>query len=485
MSRTISTTAILTTTVQSSTLQNLARRMQTARRMQSARAPSTGLRTWLPGRSLVVLLIAFAVAACEGEPQREAGADSEVDAASAQRADSDTMQANVRVGAGVLADNGFDAIGERRVGLVVNHTARVDTAHLIDVLHRAPNIEITALFGPEHGIRGDADAGEVVADGRDAATGAPIHSLYGNTRKPTPEMLADVDALIYDIQDVGSRFYTYISTLGLAMQAAAEQNIPFYVLDRPNPLGGEYVSGFVLEEEFESFVGRYPIPVAYGLTAGELAQLIRGEGLMDGLEDLELNVIRMNGWQRDMLWPETGLPFIPPSPNIPDFETALVYAGDVFFEAASASEGRGTRTPFLVLGAPWADGQELADSLNSYELAGVRFEAAQFTPESIEGMSSQPKLEGEKLQGIRYIITDADAFRPVETGIHVLHAFYRHAERENVDNFISRPDGLARLAGTESLLDMLRDGASATEIIGSWEDDVAQFRQRRAPYLLY
>jgi uncharacterized protein YbbC (DUF1343 family) len=206
---------------------------------------------------------------------------------------------------------------------------------------------------------------------------------------------------------------------------------------------------------------------------------------MDGLEDLELNVIRMEGWQRDMLWPETGLPFIPPSPNIPDFETALVYAGDVFFESASASEGRGTRTPFLVLGAPWADGQELADSLNTYGLPGVRFEPSQFTPESIEGMSSEPKLEGEELQGIRYIVNDPEAFRPVETGIHVLHAFYRHAERENVEDFISRPEGLARLAGTESLLEMLRDGASAAEIIGSWEADVAQFRQRRAPYLLY
>jgi uncharacterized protein YbbC (DUF1343 family) len=459
--------------------------LNVGRRMQSPRGGLSGPHASLHGRHIFVLFIAFSVAACEGEPRREAGVVSEVDAASAQNTASDTMQANVRVGAGVLADNGFDAIGGRRVGLVVNHTARVDTAHLIDVLHRAPGIEITALFGPEHGIRGDADAGEVVADGRDAATGAPIHSLYGSTRKPTPEMLADVDALLYDIQDVGSRFYTYISTLGLAMQAAAEQDIPFYVLDRPNPLGGNYVSGFVLEEEYESFVGRYPIPVAYGLTAGELAQLIQGEGLMDGLEDLELNVIRMEGWQRDMLWPETGLPFIPPSPNIPDFETALVYAGDVFFEAASASEGRGTRTPFLVLGAPWADGQELADSLNAYGLPGVRFEPSQFTPESIEGMSSEPKLEGEELQGIRYIVNDPEAFRPVETGIHVLHAFYRHAERENVEDFISRPEGLARLAGTESLLEMLRDGASAAEIIRSWEDDVAQFRQRRAPYLLY
>ena len=433
---------------------------------------------------ILALVISFVVASCDAESARNGDDATEVEA-STRPAAYDTMTAEVRVGAGVLADNNFEAIRERRIGLVVNHTARVDTSHLIDLLHSEPDFEITALFGPEHGIRGDADAGETVAHGRDVATGAPIHSLYGSTRKPTPEMLTDVDALVYDIQDVGSRFYTYISTLGLVMQAAAEESIPLYVLDRPNPLGGEYISGFVLEEAHESFVGSYPIPVAYGLTVGELARQIQGEGLMDGLEDLELNIIEMDGWQRDMLWSETGLPFIPPSPNIPDFETALVYAGTVFFEAASASEGRGTLTPFTVLGAPWADGGALSDTLNAYGLPGVRFESDEFTPESIEGMSSHPKLEGEALNGIRIIVTDAAVFQPVETGVHVLHAFYRQAAENDVGDFISRPDGLARLAGTDRLLEMLDEGASAADIINSWEEDVARYRQRIAPYLLY
>lgn len=460
-----------------------------------ARSPRSHGRRYLRRRHLpiLVLLCLFVTVGCDGdgEPQSTAGPAAGSDAAAAQdltsrqNAGADTAEAAVRVGAGVLAEGDFDAIDERRIGLIVNHTARVDTTHLIDLVHRAPELEVTALFGPEHGIRGDADAGEKVADGRDVATGAPIHSLYGDTRKPTPEMLEDVDALVYDIQDVGSRFYTYISTLGLAMQAAAEQDIPFYVLDRPNPLGGDYVSGFILEEGYESFVGAYPIPVAYGLTVGELAQLIQGEAMLDGLEELDLNVIRMEGWTRDMLWPETGLPFIPPSPNIPDFETALVYAGTVFFEAASASEGRGTRTPFTLLGAPWADGAALADSLNARELPGVRFEAAEFTPESIEGMSSHPKLEGQDLEGIRYHITDADAFQSVEAGIHVFETFYRQAEELGIDDFIGRPEGLARLAGTERLENLLNNGASAEEIIASWNDDVDRFRERRTPYLLY
>lgn len=428
---------------------------------------------------IIVLVATLLASACESETRRE-------DVGEALRiAAPDTIESIVRVGARVLADTGFAAIREQRVGLIVNHTARVDTAHLIDLFHRAPGKEVTALFGPEHGIRGDADAGEKIGDGRDAATGAPIFSLYGANRKPTAAMLADVDALVYDIQDVGSRFYTYISTLGLAMQAAAEHDVPFYVLDRPNPLGGEYVSGFVLEEGFESFVGQYPIPVAYGLTIGELARLIQGEALLDGLEGLELTVISMEGWERDVLWPETGLPWNPPSPNIPDFETALVYAGDVFFEATSASEGRGTRSPFILLGAPWADGQALADSLNARSLPGVRFAPTEFTPRSIEGMSSHPKLEGRELQGIRYEITDPAAFQPVETGIYVFHAFYEQAADKGVDDFVSRPDGLARLAGTERLHEMLKNNASPRSIIDSWEEDVRRFRDVRRPYLLY
>ncbi len=392
--------------------------------------------------------------------------------------------APVKTGAAALAERGFDLLDGKRVGLVANHTARVDTAHLIDLVFAAPNVELAAIFGPEHGLRGTADAGEKVADGRDERTGLPVYSLYGETRKPTADMLRDAEALVFDIQDIGARFYTYISTMGLAMQAAAEQGIPFVVLDRPNPLGGNYVSGFMLEPEHTSFVGQYPIPMVHGMTVGELARMIRNESMMEGLDDLDLHVVEMEGWRRDMLWPDTGLPWIPPSPNIPDFETALVYPGAVFFEATAASEGRGTRQPFVQVGAPWLNGQAAADSLNARNLPGVRFEAVSFAPTSISGMASRPKLEGQVLEGIRHIPTDAQAFQPVETGIHVLDAFWRQA-RTMQEELVNRPAGLARLAGTQRLLDLLQQDASPEAIAASWERETAAFREARAASLIY
>ena len=380
-----------------------------------------------------------------------------------------------------------------RVGVITNHTARVapspargadSTAHLIDVLGRAPGIEVSALFGPEHGLRGTASAGQSVTDGTDEATGAPVFSLYGEDRKPTPEQLDDLDALVYDIQDVGARFYTYVTTMGLSMQAAAEAGLPFYVFDRPDPLGGRYLGGFVLDEAQRSFVGKYPVPAVYGMTPGELARMIKGEAWLDGLGDLQLRVAELGGWERGTTWQDTGLPWTAPSPNIPDPATAQVYAGAVLFEATRASEGRGTDAPFKLLGAPWADGQALADTLSARDLPGVRFEAARFTPTPREG-ARDPKHAGQRLWGIRQVVTNAEAFRPVETGIHVLHAFYRQAEREGVENFIDRPGWLARLAGTERLGRMLGEGARPPAIIEAWRESVQAFRERRQPYLLY
>jgi uncharacterized protein YbbC (DUF1343 family) len=360
----------------------------------------------------------------------------------------------------------------------------VDTVHLIDLMHGAPGVTLAALFGPEHGLRGDADAGEKIDDGRDVRTGAPVYSLYGDTRKPSPEMLAGLDVLVFDIQDIGARFYTYISTMGLAMQAAAEAGIPFVVLDRPNPLGGDHVSGFVLEPEFTSFVGQFRIPVMHGLTVGELARLIQGEGLLPGLDALQLDVVPMEGWSRAMRWPDTGLPWIPTSPNIPDFETALIYPGACYFEGTSASEGRGTRSPFKLLGAPWADATALAEALNAKGLPGVQFGTSTFTPRSIEGMSSNPKLEDTELRGIRHIVTDAAALRPVETGRHVLHTFYYQAPPDERDGFLQRR-WLGRLAGTDRLFDLLTRGATPEDIIAAWQDEVAAFEAQRRPYLLY
>lgn len=391
-------------------------------------------------------------------------------------------RSNVQTGADVLAANDLERLQGKRVGLIVNQTSRTDASHLIDVVHRAPEVDLTALFAPEHGLEGRADAGATIDDSRDPKTGVRVYSLYGSSRQPPPAALDSLDVLVFDIQDIGARFYTYISTMGHAMQAAARQNVPFLVLDRPNPLGGDHVAGFVLNPAHRSFVGEYPIPIRHGMTVGELARMIRGEGWMEDMENLTLEVVRAEGWSRSDQWPATDLPWVPPSPNIPTFETALVYPGAVFFEATAASEGRGTPNPFLLVGAPWADAQALADTLNARRLPGVRFEPATFTPASRPGATA-PKLEGKQLSGIRHVVTDLSAYRSVATGVHVLHAFYHQAPSKR--SFLSRPDWLVKLAGTERLLEMLREGERPPAIIETWQSEVESFRTLREPYLLY
>lgn len=397
---------------------------------------------------------------------------------------SEVSAALVQTAADVLREEGFQALAGRRVGLIANQTTVTAAGHLGDLLAASESVELVALFGPEHGIRGSAEAGETVRDGRDVRTGVPVFSLYGATRKPTSAMLEGVDALVFDIQDVGARFYTYISTMGLAMQAAAEKGIPFIVLDRPNPLGGAYVSGFVLEERHRSFVGQFPIPIAHGLTVGELAEMIKGEGMMRGLQNLDLRVIQMRGWKRDMTWEQTGLEWITPSPNLPTPETALIFAGTGLFEALNASEGRGTTHPFQHVGAPYAEGASLASHLNARQLSGVRFEPAHFTPRSIAGMASTPRFEGTSLEGVRILVTDPATFRPVESGIHVITAFREQALRAG-EALVSRPDWLTSLAGTDRLGALLSAGATAEQIVSAWRDDVRAFEMRRRPYLLY
>ena len=395
-------------------------------------------------------------------------------------------RAEVRVesGAEVLISRQLDLLKGRRVGLITNHTATVGDRHLIDVLHATEGVRLTALFGPEHGLRGLADAGEKVADAVDPATGVPVFSLYGATREPSPQMLENVDLLVFDIQDVGARFYTYISTLGLSMQAAARKGIPFVVLDRPNPLGGERVDGYVLSPSYTSFVGQYPIPIQHGLTMGELARMVQGEGYLPGLEKLDLKIVAMNGWKRSMLWPDTGLPWIKPSPNLPTFDSAVVYPGTCLFEATSVSEGRGTDAPFQMLGAPWADGKALASSLYESRLEGVAFEAARFTPRSIPNAAANPKLKDVELQGVKITVTDARKVRPVALGVYALNAFYRQTGGFSRLSFY-RIGGMSRLAGTERLRQQLSRGVSPEKIIAGWESEVAAFRRVREKYLLY
>jgi uncharacterized protein YbbC (DUF1343 family) len=393
--------------------------------------------------------------------------------------------ARVKTGAEILLETNFGVLAGKRVGLVVNQTATVETAHLIDILHRATNLSLVAIFVPEHGARGTLEAGAAVGDERDATTGLPVFSLYGERLAPTKEALRGIDVLLYDMQDVGVRYYTFISTMGLAMQAAAEAGIAFVVLDRPNPLGGEYVSGFVAEPGNLSFVGLYQIPIAHGLTVGELSQLIKGRNLLPGLEKLDLTVVSMEGWQRWMRWPDTRLPWAKTSPNIIDFNTALVYAGVGLFEATGASDGRGTTTPFTVLGAPWTNGRELARALNARRLPGVTFTATRFTPQRIKGMASSPTLEGRKVEGIRIIVVDTQKYLPVETGIHILDAFYRQAISRGQYHFLSRVDWLDKIAGTRRLHQMLISGNTPEQIINAWKQEVAMFGLRREKYLLY
>jgi len=355
----------------------------------------------------------------------------------------------MQTGAEVLAGREFDLLQGKRVGLITNHTAYVDSVHLIDVLFRQPNIELVALFGPEHGLRGLDEAGDQITDGVDAATGVPVFSLYGQNRQPPDSVMASLDILVFDIQDVGARFYTYISTMGLAMQSAARTGIPFVVLDRPNPLGRR-VEGPVREPDFKSFVGLYPIPITHGLTVGELALQIKSNGWLDDLENLQLEVVGVEGWDHTQLWPDTGRPWIPTSPNIPDFETALVYPGTCLFEGTIWSEGRGTPTPFRLVGFPGVDGSYMAAALNDLGLPGVRFEAATFTPVSIPGKSSNPKHEGTELDGVRIVVTDIRSYEPVRTGIEVVRAAFRATPEPDQAGFF-RERGFDRLAGTSTL----------------------------------
>lgn len=396
-----------------------------------------------------------------------------------------TAAARVKTGAEVLLARGLGPLRGKRVGLITNQTGTVGGEHLVDVLARTKDTKLVAIFAPEHGFRGEAEAGKSVKDGVDPKTGVRVFSIYGATRKPTREMLRGIDILMFDIQDVGVRFYTYISTMGLSMQAAGEAGISFLVLDRPNPLGGEYVAGFDMEPAHVSFVGQFAIPMVHGLSVGELARMIKGRGLVPGVAKLDLDVVAMEGWQRAMRWPQTGLAWQKTSPNVPSYETALVYPGIGLFEAADASEGVGTTTPFLQAGAPWADGAALAKSLNAQGLPGVTFEAAQFKPRPIKGMASKPRFEGRALSGVRLKIGDHNRYLPVETGVAVLAAFDKAARDNGRKGIIKRTDWLAKLTGTRRFGVLLAKGADYRAIAKEWAPDVAAFRTARAPYLIY
>jgi uncharacterized protein YbbC (DUF1343 family) len=378
----------------------------------------------------------------------------------------------VRPGVDVLAAEPPAVLAGKRIGLITNQTGvGRDGRSTIDLLAAAPGLELVALFSPEHGIRGVAAEGEPISTERDTRTGLPIHSLYGETRKPTAEMLRGVQALVFDIQDVGARPYTYVSTMALGMQAAKEAGIPFVVLDRPNPIGGAVVEGGVLDPAFATFVGMYPVPARHGMTVGELARLFNAEFGIGA----ELTVVPVRGWRRGAWFDETGLPWVNPSPNIRSLAAATHYPGTVFLEGTNLSEGRGTDRPFEQTGAPWLRAAEVADSANALRLPGVRFEAVR-----IAVQPSAAKYPGQTLPGIRWILTDRDAYRPVESALRVIDLIRRLHPRE----FEWRVSHFDRLAGTDRLRQAIERG-TLPALLREWEDEARAFAAKRQPYLLY
>ncbi|MGQ9574755.1 MAG: exo-beta-N-acetylmuramidase NamZ domain-containing protein [Thermoguttaceae bacterium] len=371
-------------------------------------------------------------------------------------------------GIDVLQRDGFCLLRGSRVGLITNQTGvnqeGISTARL---LKEAPGVQLVALMSPEHGLRGDLDVAHV-PDSRDPETGLRVYSLYGKTRRPTAEMLKGIDTLVFDIQDIGTRFYTYISTMGLAMQAAAKQKIRFVVLDRPNPVGGIAVAGPVLDPGRESFVGFHRLPVRHGMTAGELARMFKAElGL-----DLDLVVVPLEGWRRGDWFDATGLRWINPSPNMRSLTEAILYPAIGLLETTNLSVGRGTDTPFELLGAPWLDGPRLAEELNRCGLGGVRFEPAAFTPVS-------SKFQHQRCSGVRILLTDREAFDPVRTGLTIAAGLRR------LYPGIWEAEKVGVLLGNSRAMEALLAGKDVAQIEATWQAGLEQFRQRRARFLLY
>jgi uncharacterized protein YbbC (DUF1343 family) len=374
----------------------------------------------------------------------------------------------VQLGIERLAGPERARVAGRRVGLVTNHTGVSRDLVPAHELLRAAGAIVAALFGPEHGVRGVAAAGDPVASTVDPRTGVPVHSLYGERTEPAPEMLAGLDALVYDIQDVGSRSYTYLSTLALCARAAGEARLPLIVCDRPNPITGLHPEGNLVAEGFRSFVGIAGYPMRHAMTVGELALLFRGEFGMGG----DVRVVPMQGWRRAMWWEETGHVFVPPSPNATGVDMALLYPGTCLLEGTNLSEGRGTTRPYELVGAPWLDAEALATALAGSP--GVRARPAGFRPMA-------GKYAGEECAGVFLHVVDRDAVRPVGLGVRLLSA----VARLHPDRLRFRLPHFDRLAGSDGLRRDLLAGRDADGILAAWHRELAAFLPVRERYLLY
>lgn len=433
---------------------------------------------------LSAILLAVSAISC-GNSASMAGSSGpavESDVTGGYAASTPTEQCKVLPGIEVLRRDGFKALAGQRVGLITNPTG-VDNSlrSTIDILAEAPEVKLTALFAPEHGVRGDYVAGATVANETDPKTGVPVYSLHGKNRKPTAEMLRDVDVIVYDIQDIGTRSYTFISTMGLAMEAAAQNGKKFMVLDRPNPLGGNKIEGNLTEPGFRSFVSQYPIPYIYGLTPGELAGYLNGEGLLGGGLKADLTVIPMEGWNRSMTFADTGLPWVLPSPHIPDPSTALLYpATGIMGELDYVSIGVGYTLPFKLTGATWIDAQTLTDRLNGLDIPGIEFRPIHYKP-------FYAIFKGENLHGVEVYIRDAEA-APLSliqfyimqelAAMYPSHKAFATATQARLNMF-------DKVCGSAKIRQLFSKAYKVADMEAYWNKDAETFRSRSETYRLY
>lgn len=378
-------------------------------------------------------------------------------------------------GAEVLLRDSLHLLRGKRAGLITNHTAVTrDGRSVIDLLHATPGVNLVALFGPEHGLRGDVDGGEHIGNSRDAKTGLPVYSLYGRNEKPTPAMLRGIDVLLFDIQDIGARPYTYVWTMAMAMEAAAERGIPFVVLDRPNPITAR-AEGPLMAMEMRgkgpAITGYYPVPLRHGLTVGEVARYVNREFDVGA----DLRVVPADGWRRDAWFDETGLPWINPSPNIRSLTAALSFSGLVMLETANLSVGRGTDAPFTYVGAPYLDAPELLRRVRGYALPGVEFELAEFTPRGTDWM----QFRNQKCNALRLRVTDRDAYQPVLTALVFLSEIQRMHPRQ------LGMGSMLQMLGSRWAPAAVRAGTDPREIYRRWEAENAEWERVAARYELY
>lgn len=392
------------------------------------------------------------------------------------------LSAQVKPGIEVLRDNGFAQLQGKRVGLITNPTG-VDNnlKSTIDILHEAPGVTLTALYSPEHGVRGDVHAGDAVETYVDPATGVTVYSIFGKTTKPTPEMLKDIDVLVYDIQDIGCRSYTFISTMGEAMEACAENGKDFVVLDRPNPVGGNKVEGCLVEDGYTSFVSRFPIPYLYGMTPGELAQMLNEEGMLKNGEKVNLTVIPMEGWTRDMSFAQTGMPWILPSPHIPNPEAGIMYpVTGILGELYCMSIGVGYTLPFKMVAAPWIDGQELSRRMNALKLPGV-----EFRPISAKPFYST--FKGENVSGIEIYVTDKEQAPLALTQFYIMQELAdMYPDKKAFDiGDKTRYKMFDKVTGSPEIRARFTKNYRVDDIIDYWTKDEPSFKIKKAKYHLY